>query len=85
MSQENLEALGRTNVELLRPVYEEWRRGNWKPRFEVYARVIAKGRASGIELDRELGGLWEIREGLVIKEWIYLDRTEALEAAGLSE
>jgi uncharacterized protein len=25
------------NVEALRPVYEEWGRGNWSPRFEVYA------------------------------------------------
>jgi ketosteroid isomerase-like protein len=48
-------------------------------------RVFAKGRASGIELDRELGGVWDIRDGLVIKVWIYLDRDEALQAAGLSE
>jgi uncharacterized protein len=25
------------NVELLRPIYEEWSRGNWAPRFAVYA------------------------------------------------
>jgi ketosteroid isomerase-like protein len=46
-------------------------------------RVIAKGRASGIELDRELGGVWDIRDGLIIREWIYLDRDEALAAAGV--
>jgi ketosteroid isomerase-like protein len=25
------------NVELLRPIYDEWSRGNWEPRFAVYA------------------------------------------------
>jgi ketosteroid isomerase-like protein len=25
------------NVELLRPIYAEWARGNWVPRFDVYA------------------------------------------------
>jgi len=24
------------NVDLIRPIYEEWRRGNWRPRFDVY-------------------------------------------------
>jgi ketosteroid isomerase-like protein len=31
MAQENV-----ANVEALRPVYEEWSRGNWQPRFDVY-------------------------------------------------
>jgi uncharacterized protein len=25
-----------SNVDLLRPIYEEWARGNWQPRFAVY-------------------------------------------------
>jgi|SRR5215217_2766051 len=25
-----------SNAELLRPIYEEWGRGNWRPRFDVY-------------------------------------------------
>jgi ketosteroid isomerase-like protein len=24
------------NADLIRPIYEEWGRGNWQPRFEVY-------------------------------------------------
>jgi ketosteroid isomerase-like protein len=48
-------------------------------------RVIATGRASGIETVRELGGLLEFRDGLVVSQWIYLDRKDALEAAGLAE
>ena len=46
-------------------------------------RVIATGRASGIETVRELGGLIHIRDGLVVSQWIYLDRSDALKAAGL--
>jgi ketosteroid isomerase-like protein len=46
-------------------------------------RVIATGRASGIVSVRDLAGLLEVRDGLVVKQWIYLDRNEALEAAGL--
>ena len=25
-----------SNADLLRPIYEEWGRGNWRPRFDVY-------------------------------------------------
>jgi hypothetical protein len=25
-----------SNANLIRPIYEEWGRGNWKPRFDVY-------------------------------------------------
>jgi ketosteroid isomerase-like protein len=31
------EELERANAEALKPVYEEWKRGNYKPRFAVYA------------------------------------------------
>jgi ketosteroid isomerase-like protein len=48
-------------------------------------RVIATGRTSGAETVRELGGVLEIREGLVVSQWIYLDRNDALKAAGLAE
>jgi uncharacterized protein len=24
------------NADLIRPIYEEWGRGNWRPRFEIY-------------------------------------------------
>ena len=25
-----------SNVDLIRPIYDEWGRGNWRPRFEIY-------------------------------------------------
>jgi hypothetical protein len=34
------------NVEALRPVYEEWGRGNWRPRFDVYADDMEWGWSS---------------------------------------
>jgi hypothetical protein len=45
--------------------------------------VIATGRMSGIQTIRELGGVLELRDGLVVKQWIYLDRDEALASVGL--
>lgn len=48
-------------------------------------KVIATGRASGIETVRELGGVIDIRDGLVVRQWIYLERDEALEAAGVAD
>jgi uncharacterized protein (TIGR02246 family) len=48
-------------------------------------RVIATGRTSGIVTERELGAFFDVRDGLVVKQWIYLDRNDALKAAGLLE
>jgi ketosteroid isomerase-like protein len=45
-------------------------------------RVIGLGRASGIELSNELAGLYQIRDGRICSARIYLDRDEALRAAG---
>ena len=43
------------------------------------------GRASGIIVDRRHYALWTFREGKIVRLRVYLDRNEALEAAGLSE
>ena len=44
----------------------------------------ARGRASGIEVERPFALLWTVREGRVIRVVWFLDRDDALEAAGLS-
>ncbi len=28
--------MARSNTDLVRPIYDEWGRGNWEPSFDVY-------------------------------------------------
>ena len=53
----------------------------------VLMLLRAKGTASytGIETEVEWAAIWTIREGKVLRAQGYLNRDEALEAAGLSE
>ena len=53
-------------------------------RVVTFHRVIATGRVTGIQTVRELGGVIELRDGLVVSQRIYLDRDEALRAAGVT-
>jgi ketosteroid isomerase-like protein len=48
-------------------------------------RTRTRGKASGAEMDRPLAFVTEIRDGKTISIRAYLDRQDALEAAGLSE
>ncbi len=50
----------------------------------VFVRVTGSGEGSGAGFDIRIGHLWTVRDGLVIRGEGYGDRTEALEAAGLS-
>ena len=47
--------------------------------------IRAKGRGSGIPLEQRVASIWTLRNGRAIRGVIYLNPTEALEAAGLSE
>ena len=49
----------------------------------VFQRGI--GKASGAAVERRVGQVWTVRGGKAIRWQIFKDRTEALEAAGLSE
>ena len=51
----------------------------------VFLRLSGRGRESGAEVDARMAHTWTIREGRAIRLRQYLDRTEALEAAGLSQ
>jgi ketosteroid isomerase-like protein len=53
----------------------------------VRHHLSAKGRGSGLELDRVPDAmlLWELRDGKVVRTTLYNSRAEALEAAGLSQ
>jgi ketosteroid isomerase-like protein len=48
-------------------------------------RFFAAGRGSGIPVEAMIYNVWTIREGKVARVRGYLDRSEALEAAGLRE
>ena len=47
------------NVDLIRPIYEEWGRGNWRPRFEVYDPHMEWGWSDEFP---GLGGVFEDHE-----------------------
>ena len=44
-----------------------------------------RGRASGVEVNREHAGLWTIRAGRIVRVAWFGTRAEAVEAAGLPE
>ena len=49
-----------------------------------FYRSISTGRASGIEVVRDLTAVFRIRDGLIASDRVFLDRDEALKAAGVS-
>jgi ketosteroid isomerase-like protein len=51
----------------------------------LWVRFVGHGAASGIPLEMELAHLYTMRDGKAAKVVEYMDRNEALEAAGLSE
>jgi ketosteroid isomerase-like protein len=48
-------------------------------------RAIGTARHSGIKVDHEWAAIWTIQDGKLLRAQGYLNRAEALEAAGLSE
>ena len=51
----------------------------------VATRIQGRGRGSGVEVDQRITLLWVLTDGRVTRVAGYRDRSEALEAAGLSE
>ena len=49
------------------------------------ARVTAREGAGGIPLDVSVWGLWQVRDGKLIRGAAFLSEEEALEAAGVKE
>jgi ketosteroid isomerase-like protein len=43
-----------------------------------------RGRGSGVEVSESIYTVWTVREGNVVRQRMFRDRAEALEAAGLS-
>jgi len=51
----------------------------------VFARAVGTGKESGIEVTQDEAHVWTIRDGRMLLAVSYMDRGEALEAAGLRE
>jgi len=85
---------GREGVEqyigTLREVWSEYR---FEPerfldagdRVVVFARIVGKGRASGVPFELEIAQVWTIHAGRATSLLAYRDRSQALEAAGLGD
>jgi ketosteroid isomerase-like protein len=79
--------LGRWITEML----ETWAETHWDVErvFEGDGVVVSvyqsrsTGRTSGVEVVRDLTAVSRVRDGLITNERVYLDREEALEAAGV--
>jgi ketosteroid isomerase-like protein len=51
----------------------------------VFWHEVAKGRESGVVVETDTGTVQTVRGGKIIRVRSYMDRAEALEAAGLSK
>ena len=51
----------------------------------VYIRLFAEGEASGVQVELEGAHVWTVRDGRARSMRAFRDRSQALEAAGLSE
>jgi ketosteroid isomerase-like protein len=54
-------------------------------RVVVFIRVVAEGGVSGLAIEQETAHLWGVRDGRLSSIQIHRDRSQALEAVGLSE
>ena len=51
----------------------------------VIGRTRATARGSGLELENPIALVWTVRDGRLVRNEVFTDRREALEAAGLGE
>ena len=51
----------------------------------VFTQQMARGKASGVQIDLRIAHLWTIRSGKAVRMQAYFDRAEALKALGLEE
>ena len=51
----------------------------------VLSRHTARGKQSGVPIEHEIGDVFTLRDGKIVRFDSYWDRAEALEAVGLSE
>ena len=73
---------------MMRDVWAEWRVEPERffdagDKVVVFARVVARGSASGVPIELPGAYVWSIKEARLTSARVYLDRSEALEAVGL--
>lgn len=49
----------------------------------VLFRLVVRGRDSDVTIDQPIGAVYELRDGRVVRGQSYMDRRDALEAAGV--
>jgi ketosteroid isomerase-like protein len=85
---------GRAEVlEAFRDYYDTWERLELRPEeiidtgdeLIVFVHEVARGRKSGVVVETDTAAISTLHEGRVVQVRNYLDRNQALEAAGLSE
>jgi ketosteroid isomerase-like protein len=87
-SYRGLDGLGRWQADW----EASWASWRWEPqefidagdRVVAILRVYAKGRGSGVDVERLDGAVWTLRDGKCIRLDYYGSKAEALKAAGLS-
>ncbi len=80
-------------VEAFRDYYNTWERLELRPEeiidtgdeLIVFVHEVARGRESGMVVETDTAAISTLHEGRVIKVRNYLDRSDALEAAGISK
>ncbi len=51
----------------------------------VFHHEVARGRESGVVVESDSATIHTVRDGIIVRVRSFMDRAEALEAAGLSE
>jgi ketosteroid isomerase-like protein len=73
-------------LEIFERVRNEWNEfRDLGDRVLAFGRVQARGRESGVEINSPMGWVVTVRGGKLLKAEGFLDPTQALKAAGLSE
>lgn len=79
--------------QLVAMLSETWREWHFEPerfldageRVVVFARIVGQGAVSGAPVELETTHVWTIHSGRATSVQAFRDRSQALEAAGLSE
>jgi ketosteroid isomerase-like protein len=60
--------------------------GTWVDhRFELRELIDFEARGSGVEVSEEIFSVWTLQAGKIVRQRMFRDRAQALEAAGLRE